>query len=119
MVSKLTFNNKELRKVLNASVVRNKNVHLVKDDGIYMMVFGPTAEKNTIAYAIGFNPKTDGDDVWDRARDVAGGDDFGEPMLNPQQARSYHSGCNFELEITDTAFTLTMEARVEKENPNG
>lgn len=114
-MSKLKFNDEEFRKVLNASIVRNKNVHLVKDDGIYMMVFGPTAEQNTIAYAIGFNPKTDGDDVWDRARDAVGGDDFGEPMLNPQQAKAYYKGENFELEITETQFTLTMEARVEKE----
>jgi hypothetical protein len=58
-------------------------LHLVHDDGIYIMPncwFDTTDEREgqpTIAYAIGCNPKTDGD-IWDHCRDLVGGDDFCE-----------------------------------------
>ena len=72
---------------------------IVKDDGIYLMSNGeprllangtianldaplekdaPEAEShNYVVYALGYNPKVDGD-VWNKSRAAAGGDDFGE-----------------------------------------
>jgi hypothetical protein len=56
---------------------RKTDIYLVKDEGIYLMVFG---DKNIVEYARGCNPKTtsDTDYMWDHCRDIAGGDDFGE-----------------------------------------
>lgn len=64
---------------------------LVGDDGIYLMSSGlPGLQRedgtgNVVAYAIGFDPNRDGRDVvWDRKRDVFGGDDGVEflPMVD-------------------------------------
>lgn len=68
---------------------------LVKDEGIYLMSNGlpilatqkpaPNGsgmmECSQVAYAKGFDPYAeDRMDVWDRARDAVGGDDFSEPL---------------------------------------
>jgi len=58
---------------------------LVKDDGIYIMPAGwdeSVGEKaansqHKIVFATGYNPKTD-EDVWEKSRAAAGGDDFAE-----------------------------------------
>ena len=61
---------------------------LVKDEGIYLMSpgFDPDAprrpgERAPLAYAVGFDPKRqDRLDVWERARDAVGGDDFSDEI---------------------------------------
>ena len=61
---------------------------LVKDEGIYLMSpgFDPAnlrhpCERAPVAYALGFDPGIlDRGDVWDRAREAVGGDDFSEEI---------------------------------------
>jgi len=53
--------------------------HLVKDDGIYLLSNGrlddrPASESGIISYAKGFDPESD-KFVWEKSRDVMGGDD--------------------------------------------
>lgn len=55
-------------------------LHFVHDDGIYLMSSGVDGGTvSDVVYAQGFNPKTDAE-VWDRARDAVGGDDFVEAI---------------------------------------
>ena len=60
------------------------HIDLVKDSGIYIMsgayenLTGPDGEVNLVAYAMGFEPSTE--DLYQRTRDAAGGDDFCEPL---------------------------------------
>jgi hypothetical protein len=75
-------------------------LHLVHDEGIYIMPncwfdeTEPHKGQPTIAYALGCNPKTDGDrmDIWHLCRALVGGDDFCEllPMesIEPLLMRS-------------------------------
>ena len=107
LMSKLKFRTKEFRKVLAASVEMNRPVHIVKDDGIYVMVFHMKPSSNVIAYAIGYNPKIDGDEVWDKAREAVGGDDFGEEICTPDNAAHYSTGTDFTVEVTETHLTLS------------
>lgn len=65
-------------------------IWLVKDEGIYLMSTGIYPEgheralpggRMAVAYAVGFDPRRDDRlDVWDRARDAVGGDDFADPL---------------------------------------
>lgn len=62
-------------------------VVLVKDEGIYLMSNGlprdlaSTGGRSFVAYAQGFDPTAQNRlDVWDRARDAVGGDDFAEHL---------------------------------------
>ena len=78
---------------------------LVHDEGIYCMSNGVPGlmagdgERHVVAYAKGYNPHTD-EDVWDRARDAVGGDDFGEHLtLSPDQIASILGGDFKRLEI--------------------
>tara|TARA_R100001440_G_scaffold37321_1_gene56600 strand:- start:3892 stop:4275 length:384 start_codon:yes stop_codon:yes gene_type:complete len=62
-------------------------LHLVKDDGIYVMSGTFKSDKLDekkchVIYAQGFSPKTK--DLWEKCRDAVGGDDFSEwvPLSN-------------------------------------
>jgi len=66
------------------------SVILVHDDGIYLMSNGQPRDivaggedklgaRSFVAHAQGCNPKKD-TDWWNRARDLVGGDDFGETL---------------------------------------
>lgn len=58
---------------------------LVKDSGIYLMSNADPGQRReddkgmVVAYAEGYDPDKD-EDVWEKARSVAGGDDFGEML---------------------------------------
>lgn len=62
------------------------SLFLVHDDGVYLMtaakeplLLNPETDNKRclVAYAEGLDPNKD-EDVWERAREVVGGDDFGE-----------------------------------------
>jgi hypothetical protein len=87
-------------------------VYFVHDDGLYLMSNGiprlkadgtvatgdeDTTQPNKVVYAEGYNPKVDAD-VWERARDAVGGDDFSE--LLPAK--------DFELHIAAGAKWVTI-----------
>jgi hypothetical protein len=82
----------EKKKEAVYSVPAKPAVLLVKDSGIYMMSNGDPGDlvdpskanekfaQRYIVYAKGCNPKTDGDDVWEKCQRMVGGDDFGETI---------------------------------------
>tara|TARA_Y100000114_G_scaffold102630_1_gene95765 strand:+ start:559 stop:936 length:378 start_codon:yes stop_codon:yes gene_type:complete len=106
----LTFKSKEFprmlefmrnhdRKIPYGENTKDFGLHLVKDDGIYLMAGTVQADwmehlkKCHVIYAQGFSPKTK--DLWEKCRDAVGGDDFVEwiPLNNKMVnvlARSGH-----------------------------
>jgi len=80
---------------------------LVKDEGIYILSNGapvqmePEGNKRLVCYAKGYDPtRADRMDVWDRARDAVGGDDFAEYLtLSPAQLAAILGGDFKHLEI--------------------
>ena len=89
----LTFKSKEFprmmefmrnndRKIPYGENTKDFGLHLVKDDGIYLMEGTFKADwmehlrKCHVIYAQGFSPKTK--DLWEKCRDAVGGDDFVE-----------------------------------------
>ena len=95
----LTFKSKEFprmlefmrnhdRKIPYGENTKDFGLHLVKDDGIYLMAGTVQADwiehlkKCHVIYAQGFSPKTT--DLWEKCRDAVGGDDFAEwiPLSN-------------------------------------
>ena len=95
----LTFKSKEFprmmefmrnndRKIPYGENTKDFGLHLVKDDGIYLMAGTVQADwmehlrKCHVIYAQGFSPKTK--DLWEKCRDAVGGDDFVEwiPLSN-------------------------------------
>ncbi len=92
---------------------------LVKDEGIYLMSTGLYPEgheralpggRAAVAYAVGFDPRReDRLDVWDRARDAVGGDDFADPLpLEWVDAAVRARAPAFALEFTPDAVELVL-----------
>lgn len=92
---------------------------LVKDEGIYLMSTGLYPEgheralpggRAAVAYAVGFDPRRDDRlDVWDRARDAVGGDDFADPLpLEWVDAAVRARAPEFVLEFTPDAVELVL-----------
>ncbi len=76
------------------------HIDFVKDSGIYIMsgaserLRGPDGEVNLVAYATGFEPGTE--DLWERTREAAGGDDFCEPLpLDEKMVKQVIDGFGF------------------------
>ena len=75
----LKFNRAEVMKMLDTVLSDDADIQIVKDDGIYLMSFGdkPTNAtpewKRTVAYAKGYNPEKDGEEVWEKSREAMGG----------------------------------------------
>ena len=94
---------------------------LVKDEGIYLMSTGLYPEghgralpggRMAVAYAVGFDPRReDRLDVWDRARDAVGGDDFADPLpLEWVDAAVRARAPEFVLEFKPDAVELVLPA---------
>lgn len=126
MKTKLIFKSSEaLKRLASGTIQSNKfripysNKHtdekgflFVKDDGIYVMnayAGGvPPNKLGTVAYAKGFNPNKD-KNVWDKARDAVGGDDFGEFIrLSPSQLVRLELGHDLELNVSSTTIEVTV-----------
>ena len=80
------------------------HIDFVKDSGIYIMSGAserlprPDGEGNLVAYAIGFEPGTE--DLWERTREAAGGDDFCEPLpLDKKMVKQVIEGFGFFVNI--------------------
>ena len=87
-----TLFSKEFKKAYLDETTTNKQVWLVKDEGIYIMncdLKDGVRKVNHVIYASGFDPKNDpNDDLWDRTHQISG-DDFVEniPLDYPQLLR--------------------------------
>lgn len=106
------------------------SLFLVKDDGIYLMSAAKEAQRIeadkpncVVAYAVGFNPKTD-EDVWERARDAVGGDDFGEALKLEGFVEAMNDGASeIHLNVSATHIRMTSiyprPANSINSNPSG
>lgn len=85
-------------------------VHLVKDQGVYLMSFGKKPKDNKVCYAKGFDPnKVEFDDWYDKAHSVCGGDDFGESIDAKFFANAIAKGAK-TVKIKLTATRMSIEA---------
>lgn len=83
-MSKLVFKASEVRRVVEHAITTEGQILLVHDQGIYLMSNGEPRDvvnetSNYVVYAVGCNPETD-TNWYDTARDLVGGDDFGETL---------------------------------------
>ena len=92
-----TLFSKEFKKAYLDETTTNKQVWLVKDEGIYIMncdLKDGVRKVNHVIYASGFDPKNDpNDDLWDRTHQISG-DDFAEnvPLEHDQLMRLKYGG---------------------------
>ncbi|KAF0776403.1 hypothetical protein L243_41215, partial [Salmonella enterica subsp. enterica serovar Worthington str. BCH-3008] len=98
------FDNKDLTNVLLAARMQGGQLHLAKDEGVYLMPATGAWQGNDpvprIAYATGCHPQKN-EDWYDTARLLAGGDDFIESLsISDAVATSVLSG-RTDLRITD------------------
>jgi hypothetical protein len=93
-----------------AMVKGAKTLHLVKDQGVYLMKFGKTPKSNVVVYAKGFDPnKVDFDEWYNKAHSVCGGDDFGESIDAKFFANAIAKGARV-VKIKLTATRMSIEA---------
>jgi hypothetical protein len=105
------------------SVPKAPAVLLVKDQGIYIMSNGDPGDlldpskagdqyaQRYVVYAKGCNPKTDGDDVWDRCRRLVGGDDFGETLQWAEKIKEYITRGAKQIIINFGARQISLTAK--------
>lgn len=85
-MSHLIFKAAAVRRVVEHSLKhKSANVLLVHDDGVYLMSDAQPRDivegtRSFVAHAMGTDPKVDTEDWYDNARDLVGGDDFGEEL---------------------------------------
>tara|TARA_Y100000114_G_scaffold102700_1_gene95827 strand:+ start:559 stop:966 length:408 start_codon:yes stop_codon:yes gene_type:complete len=94
-------------------------LHLVKDDGIYLMSGTFESDKLNdkschVIYAQGFSPKTK--DVWEKCRDAVGSDDFAEWIpLNKEMVETLEKNGHMKIKFTPSKITTSVYVK----NSNG
>lgn len=83
-MSKLVFKSSDVKRVVEHAIKTEGEILLVHDQGVYLMSSGKPHDKvnensNFVVYVQGCNSETDAD-WYDTARNLVGGDDFGESM---------------------------------------
>lgn len=110
----LKFDRALVKAMLDTVLSDDADVMLVKDDGIYLMSFGDKPKnagsewRRVVAYARGFDPKKDGEDVWEEARAAVGGDDFGEKVGTKKEFVAMLEDSVGDLAVKVTATTLSV-----------
>ena len=119
----LTFKSKEFprmlefmrnneRKIPYGEFTKDFGLHLVKDDGIYLMAgtleSDKLAEKRChVIYAQGYSPKTK--DLWEKCREAVGGDDFAEWIpLNEAMVKALEKNGHMKIEFTPSEITTSV-----------
>lgn len=111
----LFFDNKDLTNVLLTARMQGGQLHLAKDEGVYLMPATGAWQGNDpvprIAYATGCHPQKN-EDWYDTARLLAGGDDFIESLtISDAIATSVLSGrTDLRILITDTQIQVLTAA---------
>lgn len=93
-------------------------IMLAKDDGLYLctnLFVGEEEKRRLCAYADGCDPKAGSfDQVYERTRDLAGGDDFVEELGTDEVrlfARAARDGLGKAVfDISETHFSIRIEA---------
>lgn len=108
---KLRFDRAALLKLVASIPNPSDNLHLVKDDGIYLMSFAlpvpEGAKKRPVVYAKGYNPEVDGD-IWEKCRAAVGGDDIGEVVGTREEFLRAFADSDGDLFVNVNAKTLGL-----------
>ena len=120
----LTFKSKEFPLMLEFMRNHNRKIpyakgttkdfglHLVKDDGIYLMAGTFESDKLDekrchVIYAQGYSPKTK--DLWEKCREAVGGDDFAEWIpLNEAMVKALEQNGHMKIEFTPSEITTSV-----------
>ena len=122
----LTFKSKEFPRMMefmrnhNRAIPNGKGgeptkdfgLHLVKDDGIYLMAGTLESDKLDekrchVIYAQGYSPKTK--DLWEKCREAVGGDDFAEWIpLNEAMVKALEKNGHMKIEFTPSEITTSV-----------
>jgi len=120
----LTFKSKEFSRMMEfmrnndrtipyGETTKDFGLHLVKDDGIYLMAGTVKADwmehlkKCHVIYAQGFSPKTK--DLWEKCRDAVGGDDFAEWIpLNKEMIEGLEKNGHMKIKFTPSEITTSV-----------
>ena len=110
-MAKLKFDRNEISALLALIPADKPNsvIHLVHDEGVYLMSFDDTKApeaSHTVVYAKGLNPKKDGD-VWDACNDAVGGDDFGEAVGDKAEWQAILDKSEGDIILNVTASSIT------------
>ena len=102
----LRFKKETLLALLN-DLADHTFVHLVHDDGVYIMCLEQPVGSRTIVYAEGCNPHIDADHE-ETSRNLVGGDDFGEPLMTAGDLKANLQGTHSGIAITvgETQFII-------------
>lgn len=105
-----------LARIISHAKVTGEPVLLVHDQGLYLMCRGLAAAEGRpnrlCAYALGCDPSDpSGPDAmgwYDRARDIAGGDDFAEEIDDASVlSKLISEGDGLKIEMTESHLTVT------------
>lgn len=107
----------DFRRIAEHAEQHGDPIMLAKDDGLYLctnLFVGDDEKRRLCAYAEGCDPKRGGfDDVWDRVRDIAGGDDFVEEFGTDESrlfARAARDGmARLVVDFSETHMTMHIE----------
>ena len=119
----LTFKSKEFprmlefmrnneRKIPYGEFTKDFGLHLVKDDGIYLMAGTFESDKLDekrchVIYAQGYSPKTK--DLWEKCREAVGGDDFAEWIpLNEAMVKALEKNGHMKIKFTPSEITTSV-----------
>ena len=119
----LTFKSKEFprmlefmrnneRKIPYGEFTKDFGLHLVKDDGIYLMAGTFESDKLDekrchVIYAQGYSLKTK--DLWEKCREAVGGDDFAEWIpLNEAMVKALEKNGHMKIEFTPSEITTSV-----------
>jgi hypothetical protein len=97
----------------------NAGLAFVHDQGIYLMPTRPSIpgqnRSNWVVYAKDCNPDTD-EDWWENARNLVGGDDFGEDITTAIHVirACVKEGKGFSIKVSPTSFAFNMGRKLPK-----
>jgi hypothetical protein len=120
----LTFKSKEFSRMItfmrenertipySKETTKDYGLHLVKDDGIYLMAGTFKSDKLDetkchVIYAQGYSPKTK--DLWEKCREAVGGDDFAEWIpLNKEMVEALEKNGHMKIKFTPSEITTSV-----------
>ena len=109
-MSRIKFNKSQVQQLLN-NMSNNDKLTIVGDHGVYLMCFNETAEKRTIVYAEGCNPKLD-EDFYDNKVRLYGGDDGVDDFGTKAELKPIVDACSkfFIVNLTPTTISCQNDA---------
>jgi hypothetical protein len=99
----------KLARIVSHAETSGSPVLIVKDQGLYIMTRGLREEggkQAVVAYAKGCDPSEGGFEWYERARNIAGGDDFGEEIPASNVAPLIREKHGLRVTFSETHLTI-------------